>query len=1182
MIAFQHLGTVDGLPERNVYRILQDRLGFMWLGTSNGLVRYDGQVFTAYKPDPADPHSLSGRLIISLHEDRAGELWIGTYGGGLNRYDRERDHFIHYRHDSLNPRSLSFDMVGAIFEDSGGELWIGTGDVEVSGGEGGGLNRLDRETGTFTRYQHDPADPESLSHEAVSAIAEGHDGELWVATAGGGLNRLDRQTGKFVHLRHHPDDPGSLSDDHITVLFTDRAGRIWAGTWSAGLSRLEPDSGAFVRYRHDPADPGSLSHDRVYALHEDDAGSLWVGGLGGALQRYDPASDGFVHYRHDPLDPDSLSYNTGIWAIVEDRTGTLWVAARGAGLDTWSRFGAKFVRFAHQPGDPDSLSSNHVRAILEDRGGTLWVGTRDAGLNRIDLRDGTVTRFRHHPERAGSLPDDFVYTVHRGPSGIPWVGTLGGLSRFDSATETFTHSVHDPGDPSSLSNDRVGLLHEDPDGTLWVGTLGGGLNRLDPETGEFTHYRHRPGDASSLGHDVLMALNRDRAGTLWVGGEGSGLNRFDPATETFTRYHFPETGLHAVTEIFEDRGGRLWLGTFNGGLHLFDRKGGTSRYFTQRDGLGSDSIYHILEADDGRLWLSTGKGLSVFDPGGEVFTNYDHTDGLRGDWAFGGACKSARGRLYFGASTGLYAMSPGDLAANPHPPPVVLTDFRIGSQPVAIAAGGPLARHISVVEEIRLSHRQNVITFGFAALHYSYPADNLYAYRMEPFDGGWSWPSRQRRVIYTRLPPGRYTFRVKAASSDGVWNQEGAAVRLVIAPPWWRTWWAYVACLLAGLAGLLAAERFQRVRVVRREQEKGKLARARLRAEAAELEAKAAEAEARALTAEIARQTHELEEARQLQLSMLPAEVPRHPALDVAATMITATEVGGDYYDFDLAEDGTLTVAVGDATGHGSRAGTMVTAAKSVFQFLIREPDVARALQRGTEAIKRLHLRKLHMAMLLVKVKDRELTLANAGMPPILLYRPATREIEVIAVAGAPLGSFVDFPYRRITVELQPGDKVVMMSDGFVEMSNPDGEMFGYQRVESVFEDVAERLPEQIIRHFSETAAEWTAGRPQGDDMPSVGMAATAGPRGLVGEKVFYGGSTGSLAAGEAPPVLDRPKAGIMGADSPCPAPSRRSSPRCCSCSAQGRRGANTCASTTRTSSRAAPRWSSRRPARRS
>ncbi|MCP4654788.1 MAG: SpoIIE family protein phosphatase [bacterium] len=1090
-LRFQKITMEDGLPESRVLQILQDRLGFLWFGTTNGLVRYDGYGFTTYKPDPEDPYSLSGRLIRSLVEDRAGRLWIGTMSGGLNRFDRERERFIHYRHDRGNPESLSSDSVNAIREDGEGVLWIGTGNMEIPD-PGGGLDRFDPQSGTFQRYQHDPEDPASLSRGPVTSIREDRDGGLWVATAGGGLDRFDRNTPTFIHYRDVPAGPNSWHDDGISLLHADRAGRLWVGTWGSGLECFDPRTETFKHYRHDPEDPASLSHDSILSLLEDQEGTLWVGTWDGVLHRYEPESDSFTRHRHDPRNPNSLSNNSGIRAIFEDRTGTLWFATAGVGLDKLDRFGSKFFHCAHDPDNARSLSDNRVAALYEDHAGNLWVGTKGGGLNRVDLKNGTATHFRHQPGRPDSLGNDHVRAVHEGPDGVLWVGTTHGLDRFDAATESFTHFVHDPDDPTSLSGSTVSVLHVDPAGALWVGTWDGGLSRLDPGTGKFTRYRHRSDDARSLPNNMVSAIYQDTRGTLWIGTEGSGLCRFHPETETFTTYYSPETGLDIIVSLHEDRDGRLWVGTYNGGLHLFDRETGTSRYFNDRNGLPHDTVYSIVGDDDGRLWISTGRGLTVLDPRSETFRSYDHTDGLRSDWFFGGAVKTSGGKLFFGGNNGMYAFSPRNLEDNPHPPQVVFTGFWIANQRVEIGEDAPLDKHISVADEIRLRHDENLLMFKFAAMHYSYPEGNQYAYRMDPFDTGWNEVGSKNWATYTNLPPGEYTFRVKAANSDAVWNEEGSSIRLHISPPWWQTWWAWSSYAVVLLVGLVSADRLQRARVVRREQEKAKQIETRLRAEAAELQARAAEAQARALQVENERQTQELEGARQLQLSMLPEQVPQHPQLEIAATMKTATEVGGDYYDFDLADDGTLTIAIGDATGHGSKAGTMVTAAKSLFNFLAGEPDMVQVLRRSTGAIKRMKMRNLYMAMMLARVSDSKLEVANAGMPPVLIHRAASGRVEEIHLEGVPLGSFSGFPYQKKTVDLEPGDTVVLMSDGFPEILSPAGDVFGYERLEDVLREAAERPPREVIRHFTQTAAEWAEGRPQDDDMTFVVMKVKA------------------------------------------------------------------------------------------
>ncbi|MDX1531171.1 MAG: SpoIIE family protein phosphatase, partial [Rhodothermales bacterium] len=360
-----------------------------------------------------------------------------------------------------------------------------------------------------------------------------------------------------------------------------------------------------------------------------------------------------------------------------------------------------------------------------------------------------------------------------------------------------------------------------------------------------------------------------------------------------------------------------------------------------------------------------------------------------------------------------------------------------------------------------------------------------YAYMLEGYDDGWRWVGGQRQATYTSLPPGRYTFRVKAANSDGVWNEEGARLALAVLPPWWRTPLAYVGYVLLFALGVFAVDRVQRRRLIRRERE-------RAEREAEHLRIQAAEARAAMLQVENERKSQELEAARRLQLSMLPTEVPEHPAVAVAAHMQTATEVGGDYYDFHVGEDGTLTLAVGDATGHGAQAGTMVTAAKSLFTTYADEPDPAAVLEEASRALKRMRLPKLYMAFALGKLRGGTLELAGTGMPPALVYRAATGRVEEVPLKGVPLGGPGRHAYPRHRIALRPGDTVALMSDGFAELRAASGRFLGYDRAAAVFGETAAQPPEAVIERFRQEVHAWMDGTPLNDDVTFVVLQARA------------------------------------------------------------------------------------------
>jgi signal transduction histidine kinase/ligand-binding sensor domain-containing protein/CheY-like chemotaxis protein len=807
-LKFDFLSMEDGLSTALVLSIVQDQQGFMWFGTQDGLDRYDGYDFTVYKHDPADPHSLSNNYILALYVDRAGILWIGTWGG-LNYFDAATERFNAYRHDPADPTSLGDDKVQAIFEDAAGVLWVGT--------ENGGLNRLDRETGRFTRYVNDPNDSHSLSHNYVNVIYEDRAGTLWVGTYGGGLEKFDRETGRFTHYRYVQNDPYSLSDNVVMAIYEESNGTFWVGTKNGGLNRMERETGRFTRHRHDPDDPHSLSHDHVSVVLEDQQAVLWVVTYGGGLNqlaREGATAQGkvqFIHHRHVATMPQTLSTDM-VRSGYEDRSGILWFGAAN-GLNLYDRQKHKFAHYRHNPADPFSLGSNLVWSISEDPAGAIWLGTL-SGVARFDRATGRFTHYRHDPTDPTSLSDDAVRFVYMDRAGMLWVGTVNsGLDRLDPATGQFTHYPADPDNPHSLAHNNVWVIHEDSRGQLWVGTFGGGLHRFDRDRERFTRYQHDPQDPTSLPDNNVTIIYEDAAGRLWV-GVSSGLAAFDPETGHFRHYRsVPDdpTSLSnpTVAALYEDSAGALWVGTL-GGLNKLDRVTGTFTQYREKDGLRNAAVMGILEDDvppargGPNLWVSTLDGLYRFNVATATFTEYDVGDGLQdAQFSISSFAKSRDGALFFGGKGGFNVFYPEEITTNAYIPPVVLTGFQLFNRPVAIGPEAPLPRAISLLDEVHLTHKDSVFSFEFAALSYSSPELNRYAYMLEGFDEDWTYTTARRRfATYTNLDGGTYTFRVKAANSDDVWNEEGAALKIIITPPLWKRGWfqALTGLLVAGVA----------------------------------------------------------------------------------------------------------------------------------------------------------------------------------------------------------------------------------------------------------------------------------------------------------------------------------------------------------------------------------------------
>lgn len=795
-IKFERISVEQGLSQNTVHCMLQDRRGFLWFGTNDGLNRYDGHNFVVFRHNLADSHSISNNTIRAIIQDTAGALWIGTEAGGLNKYDPRTGRFVHWINAPDNPHSLSHNHVTSLVQDRTGVLWIGTHR---------GLNRFNQEMGRFDHWRCEPGRSSSLSHDIISTLLEDKNGAIWIGTESG-LNRFDPQTARFRFARwlHEPGNPRSLSDSHILALHQDSSGTLWIGTYTGGLNRFDHETGEFSHWMNEPGSSLSLSHNMVNAIFEDCYGMLWLGTRGGGLNRFDRTAGTFTHWATKPGDPITLS-NNDVMSIYEDRSGALWIGNFGGGLNKLDREKQKFSHCLH---DAESLEGDLVYAILEDRLGMLWVGTKDGGLIQSDRTQRKFTYFRHQAGNPNSLSHNFIRDIYEDGSGAFWIATRGGgLNRLDRQTGKFRYWRHEPNNPRSLSHNEVFCIYEDRWGFLWLGTYAG-LNRFDPKTETFTHWGYDPDNPRGLSNSLVWSIIEDRSGELWLGTNGGGLNLFNPQTETF--HHWANKPGDAkslsnnhVIVVFKDRAGRLWLGTYGGGLNEFERETGTFTAYRERDGLASDFIFGILEDDDGYLWLSTTHGLSRFHPAAKTFKNFDVHDGLQSNEFELGACfKSACGELFFGGNNGLSAFHPKDIEDNPYLPPVVLTDFQIFNRSVGFGPGSPSRNSISETSDLTLSYKANVFSFEFAALCYNSPEKNQYAYKMEGFDKNWIYCGNRRNVTYTNLDPGQYVFRVKAANHDGVWNEQGTAITLTITPPFWRTWWAYALYTFVFVVGM--------------------------------------------------------------------------------------------------------------------------------------------------------------------------------------------------------------------------------------------------------------------------------------------------------------------------------------------------------------------------------------------
>ena len=1051
---FDQISIEQGLSQSIVLDIVQDSRGFLWFATEDGLNKYDGYDFTVLRHDPHDSSSISYNYILALCVDSREMLWVGTFQRGLDMYDPATGDCVHFRHDPEDPGSLSNDMVRVIHEDPGGVIWVGTD---------GGLNRLDRERGVFTRFTHDPSDPAGIGHDEIRALCDAGGGGLWIGTNGGGLYRYDSGNDSFAGYRHDPEDPRSLPANSVRSLTVDREGVLWVGTEGGGLCRFDEDGESFECFANDPSDPHSLSHNSVFAIFETSGGELWIGTNGGGLCRFDRDSGGFIRYVNDPNDPASLSYNE-IYSIYEDGSGVVWLGTYGGGVNKVNLRKSRFRHFRHDSNDPNSLSHPIVWCMVEDGPDILWIGTHGGGLNRLDRKTGRFTHFLHDEDDPSSISSNIVRQILIDRSGTLWTGTHGGgLCRYDRKSGRFRTYRHDPSDPRSISHDEIRCIYEDSRGVLWAGTNGGGLNRMDDrDAGSFTRFENRPGDSSSLSNDFARTVFEDSEGGFWVGTQGGGLNLMDRERGEFVSFrHDPHDSTSIISDfvfsIYEDDEGILWIGTWGGGLVRFDRHSGEFTAYTRRHGLPSNSIYGLLEDDRGNFWMSSNNGICRFDPETGRVKVYTELDGLQSNEFNGGSFyRSDSGEMFFGGIDGLNSFFPDDIVDNPFVPPVVITSFRKLNREV------DLGKATSRDGVLRLNHNDYVISFEFAALEYSAPEKNRYAYMMEGLDDEWIFTDHTKRFAnFTTLPPGRYTFRVRGSNNDGVWNEEGASVRILITPPYWHTWW-FRLIVTAGLvmAGLLLYRR--------------RLTNMRMKIE--------------------------LRTAHDAQMSIMPQEDPSISGFGISGVCIPASEVGGDFYDYFWLDDDRrrFGITIGDVSGKAMKAAVIaIMSSGMIYSRPEDESSPAAIMTRVNSALHRKTEANMYTALCLASldVETGEMRYAMAGFnAPLLKSNGMITKLEE-AGYGLPLGALDDSTYREALVRLRPGDVVVLYTDGVTEALDSSGRFYEEERLVRLLQrmEAAGLSASEIKNRIVVDVLEFTGNTGQADDMTMIVIKAEEG-----------------------------------------------------------------------------------------
>jgi signal transduction histidine kinase/ligand-binding sensor domain-containing protein/CheY-like chemotaxis protein len=787
-LSFEQVSSQKWLYQRNISCLTQDKQGYIWFGTNNGVYRFDGYTVKEYRRDAHNLNSLIHNNVNCIYAGKDGFIWIGTWGG-LTKFDPTMQIFTHFKHDPKNLKSISNNDIRAIEEDKDGNLWVGT--------FGGGINRLRKTTNVFDSYQYSAKKQNAISSNYINVIRRDVNGNLWIGTRRG-INKLDPRKLIFTPFQNIDSKNEGQQWANVSSILEDSKGNIWFGTIGGGLFKLNGKNGIMLNYQHDIKNKQTLSSNYINSLSLEDDQHLWVATSEG-INILNIDSEQIQYIQNNPSNPSSL-LNNDVRHLLRDRSGVIFIVT-AEGINLYSKLGGRFKKFQKNPNEIESLSSNAINCFLESSDGMIWIGTRD-GLNRFDRSTLRFQQFQMATSNKNELVSNEIKSMLIDQKGRFWIGTSNGLNLFDPISKKIKIFRFDRFNENSLNNEIISIT-ETRNGEIWAG-IRKGLLKFNPDSGSFKLFKPDLTVSENQISNSVYVIKEDLFGKLWVGTLGGGLSDFNRETGKFKTYrNNPNDTLslsnNSVISIHEDQFGFFWVGTFGGGLNKFDRKTGKFINYSARNGLPEDMIYSIEEDKSGDLWMSTNAGLVKFNTKLKTFRNYDILDGLQSnEFSIGAAKRLKSGELIFGGIAGFNLFKPDIINENNYIPPTVITEFKV------LNKSFPL-----IDNRVNLKYNQNFFTFEFSSLSYALSDKNQFAYKLEGFDDDWIYCGSRRINSYSNLSPGEYVFHVKSSNSDGLWDEKGVQITIVIERPFWLTWWFISLCVLIGATFIILGFRYR-------------------------------------------------------------------------------------------------------------------------------------------------------------------------------------------------------------------------------------------------------------------------------------------------------------------------------------------------------------------------------------
>ncbi len=825
-IRFNHLSNEDGLSSNNVYEIIQDRLGFLWIATDDGLNKFNGYDFKIFRHDPSNKNSLSGNSIWALIEDSKGKIWAGTKNGWLDCYDQVTERFNNWKIES---DITGENTITSIYEDNDHFIWIGT--------YRNGLYRLNPKSGKINHWASRPGNVTTLSNNYISSILQDNEGNMWISTYNG-LNKFNPKLSfkNFQRYYNETENSNSISDNIVWALSPSQtdSNLFWIGT-ANGLTSYRTDKKVFTQYKIPNPDNLQFGTSAGNVIEEFSGNEkiLWIDSYAG-LVRLNIAKGNFERFTLDKDNPLSLAGNQ-IHNIIKDRSGVLWIATNN-GLNSYSVSRSKFNNILsreYQFINPDLIDRKNIKTIAKTSDNRIWLGTEEGLFSFNNSNEIKKVNRYNHTENLN------IWSLTPGNNNELWIGTYGsGIYKMDTRSGRISHFSYVENKYKTPAVRFNKSIYHDKQNNIWIGYWGFGLGRINASTGKYEHWLNEPDKPNSLSHNDVWVIYQDKKGRIWIGTNGGGVNLFDEnSSEQFYRWIYEKNNpqslssnsIYSICESSREIKDSnlnytvLWIGT-NNGLNKFeinnsDTSLNTTKpvvkiwHYTTKDGLADNSISCIVEDNAGNLWLGTNSGITFYDITKNEFINFNKADGIVGGSFYSSSVyKDKNGIIFMGSTSGLNCFSPNEIKLSNFVPSVLITDFMIFNEPVKVNENSILHSSILYTNNITLHYKQNVFSFQFAALDYSSPQSNQYAYKLEGFDKEWVQSNSRRFVTYTNLNPGEYTFKVKATNSDGIWSNNVKALKVIITPPWWQTPWAIGLYVLIFLLGVSAIIKFQSYR----------------------------------------------------------------------------------------------------------------------------------------------------------------------------------------------------------------------------------------------------------------------------------------------------------------------------------------------------------------------------------